>query len=86
MGEIDHVCGLERCDALRHRYRYGDCPEIPHRHRTMRFEAWSVRLLKLMESYGCVIDRSAGLSGIAIAEQGRGKSSNLDMFASVDRN
>ena len=34
---------------------------------------------------GCVLDPSPGLSGIAIAEQGRGKSSDLDMLGSVAR-
>jgi hypothetical protein len=49
----------------------------------MRFEAGAAGLHKLMESTGCVIDPSPGLSGIAIAQQGRSESSNLDMLASV---
>jgi len=39
--------------------------------------------ISLWNHTGCVIDPSPGLSGIAIAEQGRGESSNLDMLASV---
>jgi hypothetical protein len=31
------------------------------------------------------VDPSPGLSGITVAEQGRGESSNLDMLASVAR-
>lgn len=49
----------------------------------MRFEAWAAGSHKLMESMRCVLDPSPGLSGIAIAEQGRGESSRLDMLVSV---
>ena len=41
--------------------------------------------LSLWNHTGCVIDPSPGLSGIAIAEQGRSESSNLDVLASVAR-
>ena len=41
--------------------------------------------ISLWNHTGCVIDPSPGLSGIPIAEQGRGESSNLDMLASVAR-
>jgi hypothetical protein len=56
---------------------------MPQHHRTMRFEAWAAGSHKLVESTGCVIDLSAGLSGITVAEQGRGESSRLDVLASV---
>ena len=43
----------------------------------MRFEAWSASLHRPMKSYGRVIDPSPGLSGITVATQGSGESSNL---------
>jgi len=49
----------------------------------MRFEAWAAGLDKLMEFKGVVINPSPGLSGISIAVQDRGESSNVDLLASV---
>jgi len=41
--------------------------------------------ISVWDYVGCVIDSSLSFSGIAIAEQGRGESSNLDRLASVAR-